>query len=252
MNDNLTEMVKEGLDDEKAPPFTETGLDLPKEDSSEEVQEAPPEQEQVPIIGTTNLMSWFEKNKQNLGNIKHVKLQVTGVDSKEDLIITIPHETGELLEDGSQKRRIIKLENADSQPVLDLPGVDMKIYNNGFQVVCQYKGNVFVKFYGVKTGLIVTFCNKIAERLIPYVRTKMRKQENGIEVQETSPTQVLENMSKDLDKEELQILYKQSSKVIDTLESNHDAVNWLLDRQEAITDINHHIQIDDVIIRLLS
>ncbi len=252
MNENLSDMVKEGLGEDETPIFTEKEFDLPEEASSEQVQEAPPEQEQVPIIGTTNLMSWFEKNKQNLGDIKHVKLQVTGVDSKEDLIITVPHETGELLEDGSQKRRIIKLENADSQPVLDLPGVDMKIYNNGFQVVCQYKGNVFVKFYGVKTGLIVTFCNKIAERLIPYVRTKMRKQENGIEVQEMSPTQVLENMSKDLDKEELQILYKQSVKVIDTLELNIHAVNWLLDRQDAITDINHHIQIDDVIIRLLS
>lgn len=250
MNDNLTEMVKEGLDDKKAPLFTEEGLDLPNR-SVETPAEAQPEQEQVPVIGTTSLMTWFEKNKQNFGEIKHVKLQVTGVDSKEDLILTIPHESGEVLGDGTQKRRIIKLENANLQPVLDLPGVDMKIYNNGFQVICQYKGNVFVKCYGVKTGLIVTFCNKIAERLIPYVKTKMKKSESGVEVQDMNPNQVLENMSKDLDKEELQILYKQSSKVIDTLESNHDAVNWLLDRQESITDINHHIQVDDVIIRLL-
>ncbi|MGD2071986.1 MAG: hypothetical protein PVG65_00645 [Candidatus Thorarchaeota archaeon] len=246
MNDNLSDMVK-GDKYKEDTPFIEEGLDLPKTESK--IEE---EIEQVQTIGTSNLTTWFEKNKHNFEDVKHVKLQVTGVDPAEDLVVTIPHESEETNEDGTIKRKLITLDNANMQPVLDLPGIDMKVYNNGFRIICQHEGNIFIKCYGIKTGLIATFCNKIADKLVPYAKTKMKKHETGIEVKKESPTNVLEKLSKDLDKEEIQILYRQSSKVITTLESNNDAVNWLLERQEAITDINHHIQIDDVIIRLLS
>jgi hypothetical protein len=50
--------------------------------------------------------------------------------------------------------------------------------------------------------------------------------------------------------EDLQLRYKQASKAED-INTNMDAINWLISRQAEVTDINHHLQIDNVIIETL-
>jgi hypothetical protein len=51
--------------------------------------------------------------------------------------------------------------------------------------------------------------------------------------------------------EDLQLLYKQSAKCLDKFTTNNSVVEWLIDRQKDIFDINHHLQIDDVIMNIL-
>jgi len=51
--------------------------------------------------------------------------------------------------------------------------------------------------------------------------------------------------------EALQLLYKQSAKSVDEMTTNQSVVDWLLERQDDVTDINHHLQIDNVLIDIL-
>ena len=46
--------------------------------------------------------------------------------------------------------------------------------------------------------------------------------------------------------------YKQSAKAVKDLTTIQDVVNWLIERQASVTDINHHLQIDGVLINILT
>ena len=59
-------------------------------------------------------------------------------------------------------------------------------------------------------------------------------------------------LQQQLDKEALVLLYKQSKKEAKDLSTNYDAVKWLQNRQNLVRDLYHHLQIENVIIELLS
>ena len=48
------------------------------------------------------------------------------------------------------------------------------------------------------------------------------------------------------------IPYRLQSSKAEGLQTNLDAVKWLIDRQSTISDINHHLQIDNAIIDTLT
>ena len=142
-------------------------------------------------------------------------------------------------------------DNADTQPVLDLKGIDMQIYNNGFRVICEYMDNIYIKCYGIRTGLIAVFCNNIDGVLVPYNVSKVKRTDDGVEVVRKNASEIGLKLLEVANVEDLQLRYKQSSKSIDDITTNKDAVAWLLSRQDEIYDINHHLQIDNVIIETL-
>ena len=255
MNENLSQMVK----DSSVNPvmFSETDLDLPQEVPS--IVE--PEQPQNTLvvegglsnkISLTCLSAWFEANVQRLENVNQVKVSIRGVSTDKTLIMTVK-DGNEKDTDGNDKRNLKVFDNADLMPVLDLPGVSMDIYNNGFRIIHQLGDTLFIKTYGIKTGLICVMCNKINEKLIPYNITRIKKKSDEFEI---ISSQVIENIQRKLtqasDMESLQLMYKQITKSSIELPTNQAVVDWLLDKQNSITDINHHLQIDNVIITILS
>lgn len=251
MNENLSELVQSETDE--AIVFSETDLDLPEETATE----APATEEEVVVADNTNLIGiatlgpWFEANSANFGNINQVKVSIRGIDPAANLIIAIEDGSGELDDTDEPKRQLKVFDNADTQPVLDLPGYSMQIYNNGFRVICEYIDNIFIKCYGIRTGLIAVFCNNINGVLIPYNVSKIKRSDEMVEVVRKSPAEVEVKLTETTNLEDLQLRYKQASKAVDEITTNQSAIEWLIARQEEIYDINHHLQIDNVIIETL-
>lgn len=250
MTENLTEMVK---DDQTTGPvmFEEADLDLPTEEeaaATEETEVAPA----TDSIGIIPLSSWFEREADKFDNINEVKVAIRGVDADKTLIMAV--KTGEEVEDGDEDPRNLRVfENADVYPVLDLPAKSMEVYNNGFQIQYEYGDGLLIKCYGVRTSLIATFCQDISGAPIPYSVIRIKKKDEEVEVPAAPAADgIVEKINGPLDAEALQLRYKQISKDIGDMTTVQDALHWLLVKQSQITDINHHLQIDNVIIDTLA
>jgi len=237
MIENLSEMVKSGNTEN----YTNTKYDtLPEKEEVIEV----PEVNSIPI---TSLGKWFNSNANTfLPHIKKTNVAVQGINPDEQLILNVCLSN----EGGVEKRKLIIYDDAHIQPVLNLPAMDMKVYNNGFRIIYNFGNDIFIKSYNIKTGLISVFCNDIDDKLIPYSIVKAKKRDNKIDVVLRNPAEVRTKLNERLDFEALQLRYKQSSKS-EGLVTNGDAINWLLDRLTSIEDIYHHLQIDNVIIDTL-
>ncbi len=243
INENLSQMVKNGVTEEPVV-FSEKDLDIQPETGVTQAEEAV----DPTSIEISYLADWFAENIENFPNIRKPTIAISNVDPTEQLLITIPVKTAEGSE---EKRRIVVYDDAHLIPVLGRSAMDMQIYNNGFRIVYDLENGIFVKSYWVRTGLISVFCNDIDDVLVPYGIVRAKKRDTNISIITRDPADVRHKLSEALDIEALQLRYKQSSKA-EGLESNQDAVNWLLERQATIEDINHHLQIDNVIIDTLA
>ncbi len=246
---NLSEMIR----DDQPPVFEESTLDLPTEEAqveAETTEEVVAEEPQVEAIPIAPLNAWFEANSASFGNVSQVKVVIRGVDPNKTLIMAALDDQGEV--DGNPSRDLQVFKNADVQPVLGIPASEMQIYNNGFRLIYPYDDNIVIKCYGVRTGLICVFCNVIGNTMVPYQVVKVNKKDEVVEVVRRPIDEINEKLAQSADLESLQLLYKQSSKAVSEMTTNQTAVNWLLVRQSEVTDINHHLQIDNVIINILS
>lgn len=243
-NTNLSDMIK----NEQQPVFETSNLDLPVE--NEILEETPTEdsEENVETIKIATLNTWFEEHASSFDNISQVKVAIRGIDPAKTLIISVLDDQGEV--DGNPSRDLQVFKNADAQPVLSLPASEMQIFNNGFKIIHPYTEDIAIKCYGVRTGLICVFCHVIENKLVPYQIIKIKKKDEDIEVPRQSYDNVSAKLPQNADLETLQLLYKQSSKSIADLSTNETVLNWLLQKQTEVTDINHLMQIDNVIISL--
>lgn len=238
--ENLSELVKSGATEEPIT-FDETNLGMPEEQVTSE-----PEPEVIRPISITSLSTWFDNNVDSFPNIMKPKVAVQNVDMNEQLLITIFVSS----EGGVEKRKLVLYDDTHLQPVLNLPAIDMQIYNNGFRIIYDIGNGIYIKSYGVRTGLISVFCNDVEDRLIPYTVTRIKKRDTEVEITTRNVEEVRTKLAEQLDFEALQLRYKQSSKT-EGLTTNGEAVDWLLARQGSIEDIHHHLQIDNVIIDTL-
>jgi len=255
MNENLSQMVQDIIPPDQGTIFSEADLDLPTEEVETVEVEATPAEEatsQTSVVPITTLIEWFEKYGDNLENINQVKVAIRGVDADKTLIMAVKNNDGGTDANGNDKRTLRVFDSADTITVLDLPPMSMDVYNNGFKIVYQVSDNMFVKTYGVRTGLICTFCNVIGGKLIPYAVTRTKRKDTELElILSNEISAITAKLAEAADLEALQLLYKQSAKAIDNLSTNQSVVDWILERQAAITDINHHLQIDNVVIDIL-
>ncbi len=253
MNDNtsLSEMIKENT--EQAPIFEESNLNLPQKETSEMAQEEPVvEETQVESIGITSLNNWFESNSGTFDNISQVKVAIRGVDPTNTLIMAVLDGQSEV--EGNPSRDLQIFKDANIRPVLNIPASEMQIYNNGLKIIYPYT-DIIVKCYGVRTirsGLICVFCNIIDDLPIPYQVVKVKTKDDIVEVPRRPIEEVTARMPLAADLEALQLLYKQSSKSTEELSTVESVVKWLLKKQSEVRDINHLLQIDNVLIDILS
>ncbi len=247
MNENLSQMVKDAPTEDPVV-FSATELDIPIEEDV--VTEEEPQANTIAIVP---LSVWFDQNCDRFDNINQVNAKIRGVDGSKTLIMAVKDSSGEKNSEGEDKRNLRTFENADIHPVLDIPGVSMDVYNNNiFRIVYEYGNGIFIKCYGVRTGLIAVFCNTINGNLIPYATTRVKKKDTELEVAAFPVAEMSAKLLLNADLEELQLLYKQSVKAIEGFTTNQDVVTWMLERQVDVTDINHHLQIDGALIDILT
>ena len=247
---NLSDMIRQ--DDPNV--FEPANLDLPEETTAAEATEEPAEEvaavPEIESIAIGPLNGWFTANAASFTNVNRVQVEIRGVDSDKTLIMAVLDGQGEI--NGNPSRDLQVFKNADIQPVLNIPATDMQIYNNGFQLISPYQDDIVIKSYGVRTGLICVFCNQIAGQLIPYEVVKVKRKDEFVAVPRMDSGGIITKLAQPADLEALQLLYKQSSKAVADMTTNQTAVNWLLERQAEVTDINHHLQIDNVVISILA
>jgi len=245
-NENLTDMIKRP---EEPVRFSEEDLDTPENvrDDTQSIPESPEEESQtIDVIKTVALSTWFEQNHERFDNVNHVKVAIRGIDSSKTLIMSV----STLDQTESQKRKLFIFEDADITPVLDLPGLAMDVFSNGFKIIYNYN-DIFLKCYGVKTGLFVVFCKNIDNQIISYAITKVKRKDSSLVVIHRNTEDLMAKLVLPEDTESLQILYKQIVKHIGEIKTKQDTVNWFLERQKTVMDINHHLQIDNILIRSL-
>jgi len=204
------------------------------------------------MIATASLRDWISENAVHFENIGLLTLRSDGVDPNEDVVLKCTHSEGGDYED-NPKMKLRLIEYANERPVLNIPGQSMEVFNTGFQIVYDYSDQISIKAYGVKTGLIIVFCSKVADQLIPFATQRLKKKDDSIAlIENENAAGIPEQLAAAVDIEEVQILYKQISKYIDDLgETKGDIVTWLIDRQADVTDVNHLLQIDNVIMKTL-
>lgn len=265
MNENLNELIQQTPADE-AVKFDVSNLELPQEESPQEdasAEDQPiteqqaetaeaPQQEladnQIPI---TTLGEWYRTFSGSFPNIHQSNLGgISGVDTNEYLMVSIDDPDGVELTPGTRKRSLKLWDDPQIQAVLNIEPSDIQIYKTSFKVIYPIDENTLIKMYAVKNGLIAMFCHPLNDGLLPYAKVVAKKKDDYIEIQTHDIELYRQQLDQPVNMETLHLLYKQSAKA-DNFTTKAQAINWLLSRQDNITDINHHLQIDEVIMTLL-
>jgi len=255
MSDSLAQLIKNEQVGEESP-----ATDFENHENAQEEVSNDSEIEQSLIIesgesneiGVIMLSEWFETNNSNFTRVNRLKIQVQGVKPDSRLLCSVLDPKGGIDEDNHAIRNLELIKDANVFPVLDLPGYDMDVYGNGFLIMYSYGEDIVLKCYGIKTGLIIVFCVHINNQLIPYNRIKLKKRDNNINVLQPNREYIIANILAPLDMEGFQIQYKQVLKELDQITDKQSAITWLLGKQTSVRDINHLLQIDDIIMWLIA
>jgi len=202
------------------------------------------EEEKVSKIGVISLYDWFEKNKENFSNISRVKVEAKGINTKSNLVFAVLKGKDK---NGNIERELYTFKGADTFRVLDLPGIGMNIFNNGFKIIYGYNKSIVIKAYGIKTGLMISYCLNVEGKFIPYSNTKLKKKDSGIELVEPNIPEISKRLAQPADLESVILLYKQLGKANYNIQTNMNLLDWFIEREKSVVDINHFLLIDKVL-----
>lgn len=273
MNDDLRAMVQETANDDNKinePQITEESIKEENIHIEKEIKDTIIEQpniieniiepEELITIPLVSFNTWFINNVNNFDNISRLGIQTNGINTTTTIVAKTLDVRGGTLSDNTPLQRLIVFENADEIKIFNLPGTTMKIYTNDCTEIIYNKDMIehenpyVLKSYRMKKRLFGVLNYEINNMLIPIYIEKIKKKENNIILPNdiTKPEDIVEKIKQPIDKESLKMLYKQSYKVLDSMNTIEDAIKWLIDRKESVYDVAHLIQIDDVIIQLIS
>ncbi len=250
MTENLAEMVS-GVEETNS--NEESFLDLPIEEDNINIEEPIDEPVQsADDISITTLNLWFDKFNRNVPYINHVKVQIRGVDPSKTIIFSVEDPEGEPFE-GNPARQLKIFQNADNIPVLDFTPESMIFINSGFMINYLVSDDFLITTYSIRNGLEITYSAKINDVFIPFYNERIKKNKvTGIKFPTFNIDNFKENIEKPLNVEDIQIHYRQIQKHIETITTKMDAINWLIERKNGVFDVNHLIQIDNVLSWLIN
>jgi len=238
--------------DEKIP---DSDLDLKEEVKKKVISETEKEVKVVAQIieedskidvGLIDLSTWFNDNIKNFPNLKQVKVNIQGIDSSKTLIYSEPDPTEEDL----NNRKLQIITNATDSKLPNIPGSLFENYLSGIRVIHSEANGKIIKSYIVKNGIIITHCVVVDEMVIPIKIEQISKKAEGISFINVDVESVRKKLDEAAYLENIQIQYKQIHKHIKELKTIRDTTKWLLDRQVGVSDINHHLKLDELIISL--
>lgn len=201
--------------------------------------------EKVPLI---NFYDWFEANAPSIHNVLRVKAEVSNINPKDNMIFKVKKNKSE------QDMELVSFYNPSIRPILNLPPVYLKIFKNDtFESLHQFNNEIFIKCYGVKTGLFIIFCVNVNGKIIPYQKEKIKKNCKEIEfsIDENLAEKYRQKLLEDVEYELVQVTYKQAIKFKDEFTTKEKTVEWFLKRASEVIDINHLLKIDFVLISVI-
>ena len=244
MEENLNEMVK-NLNAGTQKPIPSEVKPSSEENPSEEIKEETAE----PInIALTNFYDWYESFSDTISTVAQVKAEVSNIDSKDSIIFKIPKEKDSAL------MELISFYKPSIRPILNLPPVRVKIFKNDtFEVLHAYSQNIFIKSYGVKTGLIIVYCANVDGKLVPYEKVKIKKNITSIKLigNDGIVDEIRTKLQEQVDTESIRLLYRHADKYITEFTTKESTIDWFLKKQSEVIDINHLLKIDNVLINVI-
>lgn len=241
MQENLNEMIKALNKKETKIPPSKLGPSSKTEDPVKE-----PEEEVVNEITITNFYDWYETFSSQVTNVAQVKAEVSNINSKDSIIFKIPKTSD------PEMSELVSFYKPATRPVLNLPPIRLKVFKNDtFEVLHAFNENIFIKSYGVKTGLIVVFCVNVDGKVIPFERLKIKKNVTTFVLKNYSNmyNEIKGKLQEEVDSEAITLLYKQAADIKFT--TKESTIDWFLKRQSEIIDINHLLKIDNVLINVI-
>ena len=251
MIENLKEMVT-NLNDGPlvAPPVSvkKSNMEASHDTETEETIIEEKTEESGPEINLINFYDWYEANCASIHNVARVKAEVSNINVKDSIIFKIQKGKPE-----DESMELVSFYNPGSRPILNLPPVYMKVFKNDtFEVLHSYSDEIFVKSYGVKTGLILIFCANVDGKIVPYHRIKIKKNVTTVKLDKLPDINAIrERLSEDVDVESVQLLYKQASKYLSEFTTKEKTLSWFLKKESEVVDINHLLKIDSVLINVI-
>jgi len=246
MQENLEEMIKNLNSDE-----TESSIKEPIQEAIEEktIIEEPQINEEIETaeINLINFYDWYENYADSIHNISRVKAEVSNINLKDSIIFKIKKGKAEDME-------LVSFYNPSIRPILNLPPVYLKVFKNDtFEALHQCDNEIFIKSYGLKTGLIIIYCANVDGKIIPFEKIKIKKNVTSIKLINYSSVvdEIRAKLPDDVNQENVQLLYSQASKFKNEFTTKEKTVEWFLKKQSEIIDINHLIKIDNVLINVI-
>jgi hypothetical protein len=217
---------------------------IKEEDTIEEKLDAT----NIPEISLINFYDWYEGNSSTIHNVARVKAEVSNINVKDSIIFKIQKGKPE---DNSME--LVSFYNPGTRPILNLPPVYIKVFKNDtFEVLHSYSDEIFIKSYGVKTGLILVFCANVDGKIVPYHRIKIKKNVTTIKLDKLpNIPSIRERLAENVDVESVQLLYKQAIKYLSEFTTKENTLNWFLKKEMEVIDINHLLKIDSVLINVI-
>jgi hypothetical protein len=197
----------------------------------------------------TDFSTWFNKHYQKFSNLRLVRVSISGVDASDNIIITVP--TLEKDESDEPRRKIKIFENAKQSKILDADPIGFNVFNNGYMITYKLSDHIIIKGYGVKTGMFLTICHLINNLIIPLSMMKITRKDTTVKIKVSNLQETINKLPLVGDVETLQILYSQSIKHTNHIKTKQDIVEWFSRRQTEVEDVNHHLQIDEVLLKLI-
>lgn len=245
MND-LVEMIEKGIPDSAE---LEEKQRIPEQVIG--VDSAPEFHDVTLEYPVTDFSTWFNKHYQKFPKIRLVRVSISGIDPAENIIITVPTLEQDPNTTGEVKRKIKIFENAKQTKILDADPIQFDVFNNGYMITYKLNDNVLVKGYGVKTGMFLTICHFINNLIVPLSIMKITKKDVTVKIKVRDIQQTINKLQLDGDVEALQILYSQASRHTNHIKTKQDIIEWFAKRQVEVEDVNHHLQIDEVLLKVI-
>jgi hypothetical protein len=247
MNENLADMLNNYKKEEESPAAEVKESIIEEQPVKKETPTV--EQKTVNMIPFTN---WIDKNNDLLGptsDVTRVKIAVSDVDADKSVGFKAPNLKGEKDDKGKLKKELFFIKEINNINVLDLPVFNLKFFKGDiFRIIHEYNSTIYIKEYSTKLGSVLVFCTPMENYLVPYFKTKVKSKSSVIKIVEPDINKITEKLNGNGDLEALQLLYKQSIKVKDSLTNMKTILEWMLKRYAEAVDVNHQIQIDSVLI----
>jgi hypothetical protein len=99
--------------------------------------------------------------------------------------------------------------------------------------------------------MFLTTCHLINDLVVPLNITKITRKDATVKITVGELQETIKKLPLQGDVETLQILYSQAIRHTKNIKTKQDILEWFAKRQTEVEDVNHHLQIDEVLLKLI-